>query len=186
MTFPKLFRVAVLFGAFGCATDVVYSKAPATFSGVISWPTETERGRKLVPDADTPRVKRCHGTWCELVKVRIRFADAPEINQPYGREALAYAKEHWQGKVVICSVRGDSYGRPVVDIVDKDGNDLATDLVSHGYAMVDPRYPSKALSAAQDKASCDDLGIWSGDENPIEPWTWRRDTKATLILQRKK
>ena len=179
----KLFRVALLFGAFGCAASDGYSKAPATFSGTIT----------AVSDGDTFTVKSCNGRTCRLVKVRLHGVDCPEVkhyrnevDQPGGREALDYVVKTYLGKGVIVSPISTSYGR-VVARVDAGGTDVARDLIVHGFAMLDPRYSKdKELIAAQDKASCDDLGIWSGDENPIPPWEWRRNNKAKIVQLRKK
>ena len=179
----KLLCVALLFGVFVCATSDGYAKTPATFSGTIT----------AVSDGDTFTVKACNGKTCRLVKVRLHAVDCPEVkhyrnevDQPGGREALDYVVKTYLGKGVIVSPISTSYGR-VVARVDAGGTDVASDLVVRGYAMVDPRYSkSKELIAAQDKASCDDLGIWAGDDNPTPPWEWRRNNKAKNVLQRKK
>lgn len=152
-------------------------KPPVTFTGTISWDDD---GGKLKPDGDTFWIKS--GAHDE--KVRLHLADCPErahnskeTDQPGGLEALAYAKAHWESKVVTATVRGDSYGRKVCDIADADGKSLAMDLVSSGNAWVDPRYPSKDLQAAEVKAQAAHKGLWKA-EKPIAPWDWRKKVRG--------
>lgn len=182
MTFHKLFRVALLLGALSCVTSDGYGRAPATFSGTLT----------AVSDGDSYTVRVCHGNYCTNHKIRLHGADCPEIkhnrnetDQPGGIEARDYVVKHYLGKPVIVTRHGMSFGRIVGDVTSGE-TDLARDLLSRGHAMLDPRYSKdKELQAAQEKASCDDLGIWSGDKDPVPPWDWRRDGKAKIIQLRK-
>lgn len=148
-------------------------------------------------DADTVIVKHCTGKRCREEKIRLRAFDAPElahykseVDQPGGREALAFVNaKYGKGVSLIISPNGpkDFFGRIVADVSGADGKDVACTLARAGHGLPDPRYkPSAELKEAADKAACDDLGIWAGDENPIHPSEWRKQGKAKIIQLRKK
>ncbi len=149
-------------------------KAQQTESGVIT----------KAADGDTVFVKPEHGP---EVKVRLHYADAPEVahntneqDQPGGREALDYVKANWEGKHVTYTQHGVSYGRPIVDVVDKDtGKNLALDLVQLGLAEVDPRFhPPQAFKDAQAAALEKRLGVFKDTTTPVAPWDWRKQSRA--------
>ena len=141
---------------------------PASFSGELV----------RAADGDTFFVKRSDGS---EVKVRLHNADAAEIahnrrevDQPGGRDALAYVQKNWQGKTVTVDPKGESYGRIVADVTETASKkSLALDLVSAGLAAVDQRYGKPAaLLAAEAEAKKEKRGIWKEDK-VIPPWDWR-------------
>lgn len=127
-------------------------------------------------DADTLFVKRADGS---EVKVRLHWADAPEIarrkreaDQPGGREAIKFAADRWTGKAVTVTRRGESYGRMVAD-VSAGKESLGLTLVGEGHAQLDPRYkPPKDWLAAEAAAKKEKRGLWAA-EKPVAPWDWR-------------
>lgn len=168
--FTTAFLAAVL--ALSVSTDAQARrvKAPTIESGVIT----------SCSDADSFRLKREDGS---VVKVRLHFADAPEVahnkkesDQPGGREALDWVRQNWEGKTVTVTVRGHSYDRIVGDVVAKDtGANLGLDLVRVGLAVVDPRYrPPKEFREAEAAAKLNHLGIFKNTQTPVTPWDWRK------------
>lgn len=148
-----------------------WAKAPQTFTGVVT----------RVSDGDTYIVKR-DGDGSE-VKVRLHYADCPEIahnskevDQPCGREALKAATKLFLNQSVTITVRGESYGRVVGDVVTVDNKfDAARSLLFSGQAMLDPRYhPPKGLTDTQADAKAHHRGLWT-DDNPTPPWVWRAE-----------
>ena len=110
-------------------------------------------------------------------KVRLDRIDAPEKDQPYGKESTAYLTSLIRGKTVRVEwVKKDQYGR-VLGIVYLDKADINLQMVATGnawhYSYFDktPAY-SAAESAAREKK----LGLWTV-ENPINPYEWRRSKR---------
>jgi micrococcal nuclease len=135
-----------------------------------------------VDDGDTYWLRKSDNT---KVKVRLHFADAPEIahsdkeqDQPGGQEALMYVADMWAGRKVTVTQHGVSYDRPIVDIIAKDsGKSLAMDLVSAGLAELDPRFhPPAALLEAEKKARDSKLGVWANKDR-VDPWDWRKQSR---------
>lgn len=134
-------------------------------------------------DADT---LVCEKSDHSQVKVRLFAIDCPEVahkkrekDQPGGQEALAYVQKNWQGKEIIVTPKGQSYGRIVAEVVDaKTQQSLGLDLVSRGHAEVDQRYSkSKLLLAAESAAKEKRIGLWQ-NKSPVHPWDWRKKQRA--------
>lgn len=164
---------ATAFAPFGSAA------ALRDFSGVVT----------RVSDGDTFDVLRSDGA---IVRVRLRYADAPEVarnsretTQPLGEDARSYARSLLVGEAVDVRVKGLSYARMVGDVTrTRDGVDAATDLVAHGYAMLDKRYrPPKALQAVEADARSKQLGVWA-DAASVPPWDWRQRQRDQQILRK--
>lgn len=113
--------------------------------------------------------------------------DAPELDQPFGKEARRLATEwsdgrplqaYWQGHDEASSK--DKYGCWIADICEKGTwppvciNDL---LVEAGMAWVYTRYNQNPnLPQLEKWAKENRIGLWS-DPNPVEPWRWRRGAR---------
>lgn len=172
---------ALLAFAFSPTTDAKPLRAARIshdFAGTIT----------KVSDGDTYIVRRSDGS---EVKVRLHFADCPEIahkdgevDQPNGREALQAATNLLLDKQVTVHQSGLSYGRIVGDVM-VGPVDVATILVSSGNAWVDPRYkPRAALVEAQADAKAKHAGLWS-DPAPVPPWEWRKNIRDKQVEARK-
>ena len=123
-----------------------------------------------VHDADTIWVERDRVTH----KVRVLGIDAPESDQPWGKEATKAASDQTLGKEVIVTWRRkDRYGR-VLGSVKVGDRDLAAALVKDGHAWVYRAFPhDKSLVVLEDEAKKAKRGLWAAD-SPIAPWEWRR------------
>lgn len=142
-----------------------------------------------VSDGDTFDVRRGDGA---IVRVRLHYADAPEVahnryevDQPLGEDAKSYAHSLLVGELVTVHVVGISYARVVADVVRADGIDVASDLVSRGYAMLDKRFkPPRSLVAAESQAKASRIGVWA-DAITVPPWEWRQEQRAQRIARNK-
>lgn len=124
-----------------------------------------------------------------LIKIRLHWADAPEIahskndiGQAAGIAAWEHAQQLWPpGTQLHVQPRATSYDRIVADL-DCDGVDVALAMTRAGYAWNDPRYkPSAALRAAEAIAHDSHRGLW--DETKygpaVPPWQWRKQKRGT-------
>lgn len=145
------------------------------------WPTPQGiyQGQMIeAHDGDTPRVI-LESPLGDVVRwLRLDGADCPELDQPWGKEALARTLELIEGKKLIIELTGAvTYGRPVAMVWLPDGRELSEVLVSEGLAWVDPRYAKGArggkLKALQAQAQAARRGLWA-DDNPVPPWKWRK------------
>ncbi len=112
--------------------------------------------------------------------VRLAYVDAPEFDQPGGREAKdALRKLALQGRrgVGLRAVRDDRYGRTVA-VVWSAGRTLNEELVRNGHAWVDPRFVGGATKrkykALENEARRARRGLWNADSPPVAPWDWRQ------------
>src|SRR5699024_2560958 len=113
----------------------------------------------------------------DRTKIRIKNIDAPEMDQPYGKEAKAFAiKKLLNKKVVLIDTELDRYGRTLAK-VEVNGDDFATLLVLKGWAWNYNYFSNSAvLKEAEVLAKKTKTGLWKA-QNPIPPWAWRRKKK---------
>ena len=110
-------------------------------------------------------------------KVRLDRIDAPEKDQPYGKESTAYLTSLIRGKTVRVEwVKKDQYGR-VLGVVFLDKTDVNLKMVetgnAHHYSYFDK---TPAYAAAESAAKEKKLGLWAA-ENPINPFEWRKNKR---------
>lgn len=86
------------------------------------------RGRCWVIDGDTVVIDQTH--------IRLAGIDAPEIDQPYGRNAKQALIALCRGQVVTAVTDGSSsYERAVATCRLEDGRDLSAEMVKAGLAL---------------------------------------------------
>lgn len=117
------------------------------------------------------------------IRVRIAGIDAPELKQPYGKEARRRAMRLLRAGVLhIETSRKDKYGRPLADIMLRDGDDFAARMVASGAAWYYPtslaRY--RELLHYQEAAQQKGRGLW-GRREPVPPWMWRQNAKKAHL-----
>jgi endonuclease YncB( thermonuclease family) len=110
--------------------------------------------------------------------------DAPEQDQPRGREAKDFLEEMLNKKKLLVIERGDmgkSYGAWIVIDDDQDGKGKKINslMVEKGLAWrvkvrVHAGVGSKEMRKLEAEAKKQKKGIWA-DENPIPPWEWRKN-----------
>ena len=125
---------------------------------------------KKIVDGDTVHVFHQDETY----KVRLIEIDAPERNQPYGKESTKYLKSLLKEGSVDVEISGtDRYGRKLGRLYWK-GRDINQEMVTAGYAWVyDDYVTDKSFYENQSKARELRKGLWK-DLNPTPPWKWRR------------
>lgn len=124
-----------------------------------------------VIDGDSIEVELSSGP----IEVRMHSIDAPEWDQPGGREARAALQERLRGAdVVIVPVEQDRYGRMAAVVYLDDANVDAW-LVRQGHAWVyrqyarDSRYCEAEIAARSERR-----GVWARPATEQRaPWEWR-------------
>ena len=124
----------------------------------------------LVVDGDTIRAK-AKG---KEIKIRLVEIDAPEMNQPFGRQSKNLLNRLLYGKDVTLISKGeDRYGRILGEIF-ANGESANTAMVKFGFAWVyDRDIEDSSLYVFEDQARAKNLGLWQ-DKDPIAPWVWRK------------
>jgi endonuclease YncB( thermonuclease family) len=116
----------------------------------------------------------------EQVRIRLAQIDAPESNQPYGKNAkaalsaLAFGR---QARVEVVDI--DRYGRTVGEIF-VDGIDVNREMVREGHAWAYTKYShTTEIIELEDSARTAKKGLWALPENQREPpWFWRHAPRA--------
>jgi micrococcal nuclease len=133
-----------------------------------------------VGDGDTITIRNTSG---ESITVRLACIDAPEPNQPGGKESAQRLSTILPKGVAIkvIPVDKDQYGR-TVGVVFTNKN-INLQLLQEGQAWVYEQYISNCRTSAQQlrqaqaAAQQQRLGIWSKN-NPCPPWNYRKNQCA--------
>ncbi len=107
---------------------------------------------------------------------RLSGIDAPELDQPFGREARdELAKIVGSRQCVMQVVEADSYGRTVVHLWIGDLN-VNAEMMRRGMAWFDSEYArNEALYLLENEAREQKRGLWGlARDKRVEPWEWRR------------
>ncbi len=158
----------------------------------LSVRAETLQGKVVkVADGDTITIIDAEG---DKHRIRLAGIDAPEKDQPYGKESTQSLLELTSGKTVVIEYeKYDRYKRIVGKVlVDPPGEvfcmaldcvkkiDAGLEQIERGLAWHYKKYQGEqseedrgtygeAEVAAREKL----LGLWKGDR-PMAPWDWRR------------
>lgn len=131
-----------------------------------------------VSDGDTIWVVDESG---KRTKIRMSRIDAPEMNQPYGKEAADRLAELVLGKYVTLESSGkDQYGRSLeVVFVETNATTHATmdvnlQLVAEGLAWQYYTDKTPAYTAAFKNAQMRKIGLWA-DPDAKNPYHWRKE-----------
>ena len=114
----------------------------------------------------------------EKFKVRLDRIDAPEKDQPHGKESTAYLTSLIRGKTVRVEwVKKDQYGR-VLGIIYLDKTDINLKMVETGNAWHYKFYDkTTSYAEAEKEAREKKLGLWV-DPDPVEPYQFRKMKKG--------
>jgi micrococcal nuclease len=124
----------------------------------------------VVMDGDTVMVLRDgHKT-----KIRLANIDAPEKDQPFGKQSRDSLQEMvGKEQVQIDSQAVDQYGR-VVGLVSLHGRNINQEQVQRGMAWEYSHYHAdKTYTGLQSDAQQARRGLWS-QTSPQAPWQWRK------------
>jgi len=137
-------------------------------------------------------------------RVRLLGIDAPERDQPYGKESSKNLKWLVYGKrVAVEYSKHDRYGRILGKVlVESQGAifcvavhcarkmDVGLEQINAGTAWHYKRYKrdqyeedQNLYSSAEQRARKKQLGLWN-DKKPISPWKWRRDNRLEALRKR--
>lgn len=107
--------------------------------------------------------------------IRLLYIDAPEHDQPWGREARRALQELVRIERVRVETKGrDRYARTLGHIRrTADGLDVNLELVRRGHAWANARGAMRPrYEAAEREARAARRGLWQ-DPNPVSPYSWR-------------
>lgn len=113
------------------------------------------------------------------MEFRLAETDAPEWDQPYGREAARALESLLRNReLVLVPVDTDAYGRTVV-FVWIDSLCVNKEMVRRGAAWFYDQYAySAALHAVETAARDAKAGLWALPlEQRMEPWVWRKEKR---------
>ncbi len=124
-----------------------------------------------VTDGDT---FTCLDTAGKQQKVQISEIDAPELGQPYGRDARDMLAEFIFGKsLAVVPISSTSDGI-VVCKVSVNGKDIGREMVVAGAAWSEPASETPLIKDQQDAKEAR-RGLWS-EASPTPPWEFRKAT----------
>lgn len=109
------------------------------------------------------------------VDIRLAGIDAPELNQPYGRDARRVLASLAAGRqLVVKPLDTDRYGRTVAHVWNGD-TQLNTEMVRSGGAWFYSEFAHGAgLYDVEQEARKARRGLWALPlKDRIEPWLWR-------------
>ena len=113
-------------------------------------------------------------------KVRLNRIDAPESNQPYGKESTAHLKSLIFGKEVRVEYETtDRYGR-ILGIVFLGEIDINLQMVRDGCARHYRHFdktPDYAIAEQESQSS--KRGLWAA-LNPVNPYQWRKRNLCSI------
>ena len=154
---------------------VLAALASAVVAAVPACPIQDAAGRPLwrvdvVHDGDTVTCLDAAG---QPQKIRLQGIDAPEFDQPHGREARqALAAKLAGGAVRVEGAARDQHGRLLGTLWLGD-RDLNRELVAEGHAWVFGGFaPDPDLIAAESEARKAGRGLWAAP-HPLAPERWR-------------
>ena len=148
----------------------------------------TEHGTKTVQVVERfsgKVIRVSDGDTCDVeidsdktVRVRIYGIDAPELSQPFGRDARKYLDQRiFRQAVTVEKFYDDQYGRCVGRIL-LNGQDLALELLREGIVWHYVQYSSdQSYSIAERLAREAQKGLWKGasdGNSPVAPWEYRK------------
>lgn len=111
-----------------------------------------------------------------VMDVRLQGIDAPEIDQPFGKQARGILERLIRDQqVVLVFDDVDHYGRIVARAWVRNV-DINLEMIRRGAAWFDSEYArDDELYSAEQKARAAKQGLWSLPlKERIEPWMWRR------------
>jgi micrococcal nuclease len=120
------------------------------------------------------------------VAIRMADYDAPERDQPYGREATAELAALLASGGVQLENRGDGgFGRTAARVFVGEV-DVNFEMVKRGAGWFDPEYAQdEELYLVENVARDARIGLWALPlDKRLEPWVWRRLSKEDKALRR--
>jgi len=165
---PRRYRVWYV--AFAAIATAVVASLPACpmldSAGRPIWRVET------VHDGDTVT---CIDETGKQRRIRLIGIDAPEFNQPYGRESRnALDRKLATGRVRVEGDAIDQHGR-LLGVLWIEERDINREMVAEGHAWVFGGFaPDPDLVSAESAARGQRRGLWA-EPHPVSPGAWRSE-----------
>ena len=110
----------------------------------------------------------------KLYKIRLTEIDAPERDQPFGKQSTDNLKVFLIEGFIDVALEGQDIYKRYLGRIYVDGKDINKKMVSTGSAWVYDKYVTdQSFYIEQKKAQVDKLGIWANEE-AMPPWLWRQ------------
>lgn len=107
------------------------------------------------------------------LKIRMEGIDAPEKNQPYGQQSKIFLEKYLYKNGMVKKTGVDKYGRTLGTLF-IDGVDINKKSIEEGWSWHYKKYnKDQELAKAEITARNNKKGLWQ-DNNPVEPWIWRK------------
>jgi endonuclease YncB( thermonuclease family) len=179
--------LALLFLLFGCENSVSVEENQSVavqydYEGVGD---QYYIVQDSIYDGDTFRVTRNN----EQIKIRLCGIDAPEMDQPLGKESRDYLRsllvQSNDGTVNLNIADKDRYGRTVAEVFVPISEDeeiaVNGEMLLAGMAYHYARYSGNCFnghlySSFEEMARKEKKGVWA-DSNNIPPWEHRRNKR---------
>jgi endonuclease YncB( thermonuclease family) len=116
--------------------------------------------------------------------VRLWGIDAPEKDQPGGKEATKFLMSLTKRRTLkIIPVDSDIYGRLVAQIY-SGKKYINLEMLKAGHAWWYEKYApdEKTFKEAEEKARSDKKGLWN-DPTPVNPKIWRKKKTSTIRVE---
>jgi endonuclease YncB( thermonuclease family) len=121
-----------------------------------------------------------------VMEFRLADVDAPELDQPYGRQSREELKSLVQGKqLVMVFIDVDRYGRVITDVW-IDNLYVNREMARRGAAWFYPQYArNNALFNVEEEARDAKKGLWALPRTQrLEPWIWRERKREAAEMGR--
>jgi len=110
----------------------------------------------------------------DVRKVLFEGIDSPELNQEFGGEAKNFLEKIALRKNVTVQFKGkDRFGNHLAVVKINGKVDARIEVLKNGFAWTSERDPNEELERYRVTAQQSKTGLWK-QENPIPPWTYRR------------
>ena len=130
---------------------------------------------EYVFDGDTVNIHQLSSEY----KLRLSDIDAPEKNQPVGKESRRALIKLCMNQPMNVQLLGtDQYNRQLGHL-QCNQIDAGLYLVKNGWAWYSAKYSNdKEIMQAEKTARLNKLGLWK-NKNPVPPWIWRKQHPYT-------
>lgn len=111
----------------------------------------------------------------KMLNIRLAYIDCPELQQPYGQEALKFTSDLLLRKKIQVEIESYAENGQLIGRVNVNGEDLSMTLVKAGLAWYCKEHGTERyLLKAQRKAKRSKIGLWS-QKKPVPPWIFRQE-----------
>ena len=127
-----------------------------------------------VSDGDTVTILTSNKT---QHKIRLNDIDAPEKKQAFGNKSKDNLAKYIAGRTVTVEYQKKDKYKRILGTIYYNNRDINLQQVKDGYAWVYKQYSNKQnYIKAEREARSSKKGLWR-DNNPTEPWEYRKQKK---------